>query len=394
MADERSKMLESAIAQIEKQYGKGSIMRLGNRDVLVPVSVIPSGCLSLDAALGVGGFPRGRVIEIYGPESGGKTTMTLHIIAEAQKMGGQAAFIDAEHALDPSYARKLGVDVDNLLVSQPDNGEQALEIAEALIRSGGVDVVVVDSVAALVPKAELEGEMGDPQMGLQARLMSQALRKLTAIVSKSRTCLIFINQIREKIGVMFGNPETTTGGRALKFYASIRLDIRRIQSIKEGDRVVGNRTRGKVVKNKVAAPFREAEFDILYGEGISREGDLIDLGVAKNVLEKSGTWISFGGERLGQGRENARLFLRENTDISDKIEATLRKQLGLAASTNHNSAPATAAEPGKDSPAAAKDHPAAAKDSTPAAKDHSKEPVRPAAQSAPPAQMAKAKAAR
>jgi recombination protein RecA len=391
MADEKSKMLESAIAQIEKQYGKGSIMRLGNRDVLVPVSVIPSGCLSLDAALGVGGFPRGRVIEIYGPESGGKTTMTLHIIAEAQKMGGQAAFIDAEHALDPSYARKLGVDVDNLLVSQPDNGEQALEIAEALIRSGAVDVVVVDSVAALVPKAELEGEMGDPQMGLQARLMSQALRKLTGIVSKSRTCLIFINQIREKIGVMFGNPETTTGGRALKFYASIRLDIRRIQSIKEGDRVVGNRTRGKVVKNKVAAPFREAEFDILYGEGISREGDLIDLGVAKNVLEKSGTWISFGGERLGQGRENARLFLRENTDIRDKIEATLRKQLGLPGPSNNSAA--STPEPAKDS-AAAKDHPAAAKDSTPAAKDHSKEPVRPAAQPAPPPALAKAKAAR
>jgi recombination protein RecA len=279
----------------------------------------------------VGGFPRGRVIEVYGPESGGKTTLTLHVIAEAQKTGGIAAFIDAEHALDPTYARKLGVDVDNLLVSQPDNGEQALEIAEALIRSGGVDVVVVDSVAALVPKAELEGDMGDPQMGLQARLMSQALRKLTAIVSKSRTCLIFINQIREKIGVMFGNPETTTGGRALKFYSSIRVDIRRIQSIKDGDRVVGSRTRAKVVKNKVAAPFREAEFDIIYGEGVSREGDLLDVGVAKNVLEKSGTWISYKGERLGQGRENARLFLREHTDIRDKIEHDLRKVLGLVA---------------------------------------------------------------
>jgi recombination protein RecA len=329
MADDRAKLLEAAISQIEKSYGKGSIMRLGSRDILVPVSVIPSGCLSIDAALGVGGFPRGRVIEIYGPESGGKTTMTLHVIAEAQKLGGQAAFIDAEHALDPVYARKLGVDVDNLLVSQPDNGEQALEIAETLIRSGGVDVVVVDSVAALVPKAELEGEMGDPQMGLQARLMSQALRKLTAIVSKSRTCLIFINQIREKIGVMFGNPETTTGGRALKFYASMRVDIRRIQAIKEGDKVVGSRTRAKIVKNKVAAPFREAEFDIVYGEGISREGDLLDLGVDKGVIEKSGTWLSYAGERMGQGRENARVFLKENKDIRDKLEHTLRKKLEL-----------------------------------------------------------------
>jgi recombination protein RecA len=340
MADERQKLLEAAISQIEKSFGKGSIMRLGSRDVLVPVSVIPSGCLSIDAALGVGGFPRGRVIEIYGPESGGKTTMTLHVIAEAQKLGGQAAFIDAEHALDPVYARKLGVDVDNLLVSQPDNGEQALEIAEALIRSGGVDIVVVDSVAALVPKAELEGEMGDPQMGLQARLMSQALRKLTGIVSKSRTCLIFINQIREKIGVMFGNPETTTGGRALKFYASMRVDIRRIQAIKEGDKVVGSRTRAKVVKNKVAAPFREAEFDIVYGEGISREGDLIDLGVEKGVLEKAGTWISFGGERMGQGRENARTFLKENRDIRDKLENTLRKKLEIAQPGNSNGAAA------------------------------------------------------
>jgi recombination protein RecA len=338
MADDRSKLLEAAISQIEKSYGKGSIMRLGSRDVLVPVSVIPSGCLSIDAALGVGGFPRGRVIEIYGPESGGKTTMTLHVIAEAQKLGGQAAFIDAEHALDPVYARKLGVDVDNLLVSQPDNGEQALEIAEALIRSGGVDVVVVDSVAALVPKAELEGEMGDPQMGLQARLMSQALRKLTAIVSKSRTCLIFINQIREKIGVMFGNPETTTGGRALKFYASMRVDIRRIQAIKDGDKVVGSRTRAKIVKNKVAAPFREAEFDIIYGEGISREGDLIDIGVDRGVLEKSGTWISFGTERMGQGRENARTFLKENKDVRDKLELALRKKLEIAIPVNSNSA--------------------------------------------------------
>jgi len=338
MTDEKEKLLAAAISQIEKDHGKGAIMRLGSRDILVPVSVIPSGCLSIDAALGVGGFPRGRVIEIYGPESGGKTTMTLHVIAEAQKLGGQAAFIDAEHALDPVYARKLGVDVDNLLVSQPDNGEQALEIAETLIRSGGVDIVVVDSVAALVPKAELEGDMGDPQMGLQARLMSQALRKLTGIVSKSRTCLIFINQIREKIGVMFGNPETTTGGRALKFYASMRVDIRRIQAIKEGDKVVGSRTRAKVVKNKVAAPFREAEFDIVYGEGISREGDLIDLGVDKGVLEKSGTWISFGGERMGQGRENARIFLKENKDIRDKLENVLRKKLEIPMPGNSNAA--------------------------------------------------------
>jgi len=346
MTDEKTKMLEAAISQIEKQHGKGAIMRLGNRDVLVPVSVIPTGALSIDAALGVGGVPRGRVIEIYGPESGGKTTLTLHIIAEAQKMGGQAAFIDAEHALDPIYARKLGVDVDNLLVSQPDNGEQALEIAETLIRSNGVDIIVVDSVAALVPRAELEGDMGDPQMGLQARLMSQALRKLTAIVSKSHTCLIFINQIREKIGVMFGNPETTTGGRALKFYSSIRLDIRRIQSIKEGDRVIGSRTRAKVVKNKVAAPFREAEFDILYGEGISREGDLIDLGVDQGILEKSGTWISFGGERLGQGRDNARLFLKEHTDIRNKVESALRKKMGIPTpgAANGNAAPAAHGE--------------------------------------------------
>jgi len=352
LADERGKMLESAIAQIEKSYGKGSIMRLGNRDVLVPVSVIPTGALSLDEALGVGGMPRGRVIEIFGPESGGKTTMTLHIIAQAQKLGGQAAFIDAEHALDPAYARKLGVDVDNLLVSQPDNGEQALEIVEALIRSGGVDVVVVDSVAALVPRAELEGDMGDPQMGLQARLMSQALRKLTGIVSKSRTCLIFINQIREKIGVMFGNPETTTGGRALKFYSSIRLDIRRIQSIKEGDRVIGSRTRGKVVKNKVAAPFRQAEFDILYGEGISAEGDLLDLGVEHNVLEKSGTWLSFGGERIGQGRENARVFLKEHADVRTKLENTLRKKLNIPVPGVQHAVPPDEAEKSAEKPGA------------------------------------------
>ncbi|HKS66615.1 MAG TPA: recombinase RecA [Candidatus Acidoferrales bacterium] len=350
MNDERSRNLDLAISQIEKDYGKGSIMRLGSRDVLVPVNVISTGSISIDAALGVGGFPRGRVIEVYGPESGGKTTLTLHVIAEAQKTGGQAAFIDAEHALDPVYAKKLGVDVDNLLVSQPDNGEQALAIAEALIRTNAVDIVVVDSVAALVPKAELEGEMGEPQMGLQARLMSQALRKLTAIVNKSKTCLVFINQIREKIGVMFGNPETTTGGRALKFYSSIRVDIRRIQSIKEGDRVVGSRTRAKVVKNKVAAPFREAEFDIIYGEGISREGDLIDLGVMKGILEKSGTWLSYKGERIGQGRENARLFLKENADFRTKIEHDVRKALGLpapAAEENGKGAESKAAEPSK-----------------------------------------------
>ena len=327
MADERTKALDLAFSQIEKQFGKGSIMRLGSKEAVVPISVIPTGAVSFDAALGVGGFPRGRVVEIFGPESSGKTTIALQVIAEAQKNGGMAAFVDAEHALDPGYAKKLGVDVDNLLVSQPDYGEQALEIAEALVRSGALDVLVVDSVAALVPKAELDGEMGDSHMGLQARLMSQALRKLTGIVSKSRTCLIFINQIREKIGVMFGNPETTTGGRALKFYASMRVDIRRIQSIKEGDKVVGSRTRGKVVKNKVAAPFREAEFDILYGEGISREGDLIDLGVDKGLIEKSGTWLSFGGERMGQGRENARIFLKENTDIREKLENGLRKKM-------------------------------------------------------------------
>src|SRR6202790_5131083 len=326
---ERVKAVDLAVGQIEKQFGKGSIMRLGGKGAVQPIDAISTGAISLDYALGVGGVPCGRVVEIFGPESSGKTTLALQVIAEAQKVGGIAAFIDAEHALDAAYAQKLGVDIDNLLVSQPDNGEQALEIAEALIRSGGVDVVVVDSVAALVPKAELEGEMGDPQMGLQARLMSQALRKLTAIVSKSRTCLIFINQIREKIGVMFGNPETTTGGRALKFYASMRVDIRRIQAIKEGDRVIGSRTRAKVVKNKVAAPFREAEFDIIYGEGVSREGDLLDMGVTKNIVEKSGTWISYKGERLGQGRENARVFLKEHEEISGKIEQELRKALGL-----------------------------------------------------------------
>ncbi|HVP53030.1 MAG TPA: recombinase RecA, partial [Terriglobales bacterium] len=331
MADEKARAVELAVSQIEKQFGKGSIMRLGTKEAIVPISVIPTGALSFDAALGVGGFPRGRVVEVFGPESSGKTTIALQVIAEAQKSGGMAAFVDAEHALDPGYAKKLGVDVDNLLVSQPDYGEQALEIAEALVRSGAIDVLVVDSVAALVPKAELDGEMGDSHVGLQARLMSQALRKLTGIVSKSRTCLIFINQIREKIGVMFGNPETTTGGRALKFYSTVRIDIRRIAAIKEGEVVVGSRTRVKVVKNKVAAPFREAEFDLMYGEGISREGDLIDLAVTHEIVEKSGSWFSYKGERIGQGRENARQFLKDNRDITRKIEDEVRKKLGMPA---------------------------------------------------------------
>ena len=326
---EKMKAVELAVGQIEKQFGKGSIMRLGQKGAIQPIDAIPTGAISIDYALGVGGVPRGRVIEIFGPESSGKTTLALQVIAEAQKLGGMAAFVDAEHALDAAYAQKLGVDLDNLLVSQPDNGEQALEIVEVLIRSGGVDVVVVDSVAALVPKAEIEGEMGDAQMGLQARLMSQALRKLTGVVSKSKTCLIFINQLREKIGVMFGNPETTTGGRALKFYASVRIDIRRIASIKDGDVVVGGRTRVKVVKNKVAPPFREAEFDVMYGEGISRTGDLLDLAVDKRIIEKSGAWFAYGGERLGQGRENAKQFLKDNPAVYKAIEERVRRELGM-----------------------------------------------------------------
>jgi len=327
------KAVDLAVGQIEKQFGKGSIMRLGQKGAIQPIDAIPTGAISIDYALGVGGVPRGRVIEIFGPESSGKTTLALQVIAEAQKLGGMAAFVDAEHALDAIYAQKLGVDIENLLVSQPDNGEQALEIVEVLIRSNGVDVVVVDSVAALVPKAEIEGEMGEAQMGLQARLMSQALRKLTGAVSKSKTCLIFINQLREKIGVMFGNPETTTGGRALKFYSSVRMDIRRIASIKDGDVVVGGRTRVKVVKNKVAPPFREAEFDIMYGEGISRTGDLLDLGVDKRIIEKSGAWFAYGGERLGQGRENAKQFLRDHPDIYAAIDERVRKELGLTRET-------------------------------------------------------------
>ncbi|KPL18189.1 MAG: recombinase RecA [candidate division Zixibacteria bacterium SM23_81] len=327
---EKAKALDLAISQIERQFGKGSIMRLGEDAARIQVPVISTGSLGLDAALGVGGVPRGRVVEIFGPEASGKTTLALHIIAEAQKKKGIAAFVDAEHALDPVYSRNLGVDIDNLLVSQPDTGEQALEIAETLVRSGAIDVVVIDSVAALVPRAEIEGDMGDAHMGLQARLMSQALRKLTGTISKSKTCVVFINQIRMKLGVMFGNPETTTGGRALKFYASLRLDIRRVGSIKSGDSTIGNRTRVRVVKNKMAPPFRDSEFDIIYGEGISRESELLDLATEHGVVEKSGTWFSFGGERLGQGRENARLFLKDTPAVAQQIESKVRETLGMA----------------------------------------------------------------
>jgi recombination protein RecA len=328
---EKNKALDAALTQIERAFGKGSIMRMGQRTIDEQIEVISSGSLGLDLALGIGGFPRGRIIEIYGPESSGKTTLALHAIAEAQKRGGTCAFIDAEHALDPTYARKLGVDVDNLLISQPDAGEQALEIADTLVRSGAIDVLVVDSVAALVPRAELEGEMGDTHVGLQARLMSQALRKLTGSVSKSKTMLIFLNQIRLKIGVMFGNPETTTGGNALKFYASVRMEIRRIGQIKEREEMVGNQTRVKVVKNKLAPPFRQVEFDIMYGEGISKVGELIDLGVKAGVVEKSGAWFSYDSQRVGQGRENAKQFLRDHPEIADVIEAKIREQSGVVA---------------------------------------------------------------
>ena len=327
---DKSKALEIAVMQIEKQFGKGSIMKLGEASAKMSVEVIPTGALALDIALGIGGVPRGRIIEIYGPESGGKTTVSLHIIAEAQKLGGTAAFIDAEHALDPNYARNLGVDIDNLLVSQPDTGEQALEIAEALVRSGAVDVLVIDSVAALVPRAEIEGEMGDSHVGLQARLMSQALRKLTGAVSKSRTIAIFINQIREKVGVMFGNPEVTPGGRALKFYASVRLEVRRVESIKQGTDILGNRTRAKVVKNKVAPPFKQADFDIMYGLGISREGSIVDVGADLNIIAKSGAWYSYNEERLGQGRENVKEFLKDNPQVAKEIETKIRQTLNLA----------------------------------------------------------------
>jgi len=329
MDDNKSKALAAALSQIEKQFGKGSIMRLGDSDISNDIQVVSTGSLGLDLALGVGGLPRGRVVEIYGPESSGKTTLTLSVIAEMQKVGGTAAFIDAEHALDPQYAAKLGVDIEQLLISQPDNGEQALEIADMLVRSGSVDVVVIDSVAALVPKAEIEGEMGEPQMGLQARLMSQALRKLTANIKRSNTLVIFINQIRMKIGVMFGNPETTTGGNALKFYASVRIDIRRVGSIKKGEEVIGSETRAKVVKNKVSPPFRNAEFDILYGEGISREGEIIELGVLHRIIEKSGSWYTYGKDRIGQGKDNAREYLKEHPEIAQEIESKIRAILGV-----------------------------------------------------------------
>jgi recombination protein RecA len=325
----RTKAIEAALSQIEKQFGKGTIMKLGQKGAAVAVESIPTGAISFDLALGIGGFPRGRVVEIYGPEATGKTTLALHVIAEAQKRGGQAAFIDAEHALDSKYAASVGIDVDNLLISQPDYGEQALEIAEVLVRSGAVDVVVVDSVAALVPKAELEGEMGDAHMGLQARLMSQALRKLTAIVARSKTCFVFINQIREKIGMFIGNPETTTGGRALKFYSSMRIDVRRLSVLKEGDSVVGSRVKVKIVKNKMAPPFREAQFDIIFGEGISKEGDLVDIGLETGTLEKSGTWYSYKNERLGQGRDNVKRLFRENRELAGQVEEEIRKKVGL-----------------------------------------------------------------
>lgn len=329
----RERAIEAALSQIEKQFGKGAVMKLGQKEAAIKVPAIPTGSIAFDLSLGIGGFPRGRVVEIFGPEATGKTTLALHVIAEAQKRGGQAAFIDAEHALDPLYAAKVGVDVDNLLISQPDYGEQALEIAEVLVRSGAVDVVVVDSVAALVPKAELEGEMGDAHMGLQARLMSQALRKLTAIVSRSKTCFIFVNQIREKIGFFLGSPETTTGGRALKFYSSLRIDIRRLAALKEGDKVVGNKVKVKIVKNKMAPPFREAQFDIIYGEGISREGDLIDCGVDVGLIEKTGTWYSYKGERLGQGRENVKGLLKENAELAEELDQEIRKKVGLILET-------------------------------------------------------------
>lgn len=346
-SEEKLKALDAALAQIERQYGKGSVMKLGDSGNGMNVETIPTGSLSLDFALGLGGLPKGRIIEIYGPESSGKTTVALHAVAEVQKQGGIAGFIDAEHALDPVYAKNIGVDIDNLYISQPDNGEQALEITETMVRSGAVDIVIVDSVAALVPKAEIDGEMGDAHVGLQARLMSQALRKLTAVISKSNCVVIFINQLREKVGVMFGNPETTTGGRALKFYSSVRLDVRRIETLKKGTEIVGNRTRVKVVKNKVAPPFREAEFDIMFGEGISREGDILDLAVANEVVQKSGAWFAYQGEKIGQGRENAKVYLKENPDVMKEIEKLVREKCGIGAE-QEKSEEAPAAKRGKE----------------------------------------------
>ena len=337
-SEEKQKALDAALAQIEKQYGKGSVMKLGDKSAHMNIEVVPTGSLSLDIALGLGGMPRGRVIEIYGPESSGKTTVALHVVAEVQKMGGIAGFIDAEHALDPVYAKNIGVDIDNLYISQPDNGEQALEITETMVRSGAVDVIIVDSVAALVPKAEIDGEMGDSHVGLQARLMSQALRKLTGIISKSNCVVIFINQLREKVGILFGNPETTTGGRALKFYSSVRLDVRRIETLKVGGEVVGNRTRVKVVKNKIAPPFKEAEFDIMFGKGISKEGDILDLAVQYDIINKSGAWYSYNGEKIGQGRENTKIYLAEHPDFSSQVESMVRAKCGIGDSDDADTA--------------------------------------------------------
>jgi len=341
----RVRAIEAAVSQIEKQFGKGSVMKLGQKEAAIKIGVIPTGSIAFDYCLGIGGFPRGRVVEVFGPEATGKSTLALHVIAEAQKRGGQAAFIDAEHALDPTYAASLGVDVDNLLISQPDYGEQGLEIAEVLVRSGAVDVIVVDSVAALVPKAELEGEMGDSHMGLQARLMSQALRKLTAIVARSKTCFIFVNQLREKIGMFIGNPETTTGGRALKFYSSMRIDIRRIAALKEGEQVIGNRVKVKIVKNKLAPPFREAFFDIIFGQGISREGDIVDCGIDAEIIEKAGTWYSYKGERLGQGRDNVKKLLKENKALADELDKIIRQKMGLAVHDEQEAKPAKLEKP-------------------------------------------------
>jgi len=343
----RARAIEAAVSQIEKQFGKGSVMKLGQKEAAIKIGIIPTGSIAFDYCLGIGGFPRGRVVEVFGPEATGKSTLALHVIAEAQKRGGQAAFIDAEHALDPIYAASLGVDVDNLLISQPDYGEQGLEIAEVLVRSGAVDVIVVDSVAALVPKAELEGEMGDSHMGLQARLMSQALRKLTAIVARSKTCFIFVNQLREKIGMFIGNPETTTGGRALKFYSSMRIDIRRIAALKEGEQVVGNRVKVKIVKNKLAPPFREAFFDIIFGQGISREGDIVDCGIDTEIIEKSGTWYSYKGERLGQGRDNVKKLLKENKALAAELDRIIRQKLGMSPADDAEAKAAPAEKPEK-----------------------------------------------